>query len=108
MADMEKGWLGNNSWIRGACQYGIMPANGMLYAPPDACGCFNKVKVQGFFAVGPARENKGGVISDIERLRKAPHTERFLIHKRLMMRTGRCTGVMGKEVAGQEPLFPES
>jgi outer membrane protein assembly factor BamB len=72
VADMEKGWLGNNSWIRGACQYGIMPANGMLYAPPDACGCFNKVKVQGFFAVGPARENKGGVISDIERLEKGP------------------------------------
>jgi len=72
VADMEKGWLGNNSWIRGACQYGIMPANGMLYAPPDACGCFNKVKVQGFFAAGPARENKGVQISDTERLRKGP------------------------------------
>ena len=72
VADMEKGWLGNNSWIRGACQYGIMPANGMLYAPPDACGCFNKVKVQGFFAAGPAREKKGAEISDIERLRKGP------------------------------------
>jgi len=72
VADMEKGWLGNNSWIRGACQYGIMPANGMLYAPPDACGCFNKVKVQGFFAAGPARESKAVQISDTERLRKGP------------------------------------
>jgi len=72
VADMEKGWLGNNSWIRGACQYGIMPANGMLYAPPDACACFNKVKVQGFFAAGPAREKKGVQISDTERLRKGP------------------------------------
>jgi len=72
VADLEKGWLGNNSWIRGACQYGIMPANGLLYAPPDACGCFNKVKVQGFFAVGPARENKGVELSDTERLMKGP------------------------------------
>lgn len=68
VADLEKGWLGNNSWIRGACQYGIMPANGFLYAPPDACGCFNKVKVQGFFAAGPARKNKGVKIGDTERL----------------------------------------
>jgi len=72
VADMEKGWLGNNSWIRGTCQYGIMPANGMLYAPPDACGCFNKVKVQGFFAAAPARESKPVQISDAERLRKGP------------------------------------
>ncbi len=56
VVDLEKGWVVNNSWIRGTCQYGILPANGMLYAPPDACGCFNKVKVQGFFAAGPKRE----------------------------------------------------
>lgn len=72
VADMETGWQGNNSWIRGACQYGIMPANGMLYAPPDACGCFNKVKVQGLFAAGPAREKTGTQISDSERLFKGP------------------------------------
>ncbi|MFC1497598.1 PQQ-binding-like beta-propeller repeat protein [Verrucomicrobiota bacterium] len=54
--DLEKGWVGNNSWIRGTCQYGIMPANGMIYAPQDACACFNKVKLQGFLALAPARE----------------------------------------------------
>ncbi|MFC1499172.1 PQQ-binding-like beta-propeller repeat protein [Verrucomicrobiota bacterium] len=53
--DLEKGWTGNNSWVRGTCQYGIMPANGLLYAPPNACGCFNKVKLQGFLAVSPQR-----------------------------------------------------
>lgn len=72
VADMETGWLGNNSWIRGTCQYGIMPANGLLYAPPDACGCFNKVKVQGFFAAGPAREKNPAEISNVERLHKGP------------------------------------
>jgi len=72
VADLETGWQGNNSWIRGACQYGIMPANGMLYAPPDACGCFNKVKVQGLFAAGPARATAPTPIRDTERLHRGP------------------------------------
>jgi outer membrane protein assembly factor BamB len=74
VADMETGWQGNNSWIRGACQYGIMPANGMLYAPPDACGCFNKVKVQGLFAAGPARTS--APTRDADRLLRGPAYER--------------------------------
>ena len=49
-------WLSNNSWIRGTCQYGIMPANGLLYAPPDACACFLTVRVQGFFAAATRQE----------------------------------------------------
>jgi hypothetical protein len=48
-----------------------MPANGMLYAPPDACGCFNKVKVQGLFAAGPARD-RAHPLSDTDRLQRAP------------------------------------
>ncbi|MGD0090566.1 MAG: PQQ-binding-like beta-propeller repeat protein, partial [Planctomycetota bacterium] len=55
MVNWDKGWLGNNSWIRGTCQYGIMPANGLLYAPPNACACFSEVKLQGFFAAAPQR-----------------------------------------------------
>ena len=57
--DLDKGWLSNNSWIRGTCQYGIMPANGLLYAPPDACACFLTVKVPGFFAAAPQRDPSG-------------------------------------------------
>jgi len=49
--DLEKGWTGNNSWIRGTCQYGIMPANGLIYTPPNACACHPKVKMQGYVAV---------------------------------------------------------
>ena len=59
MVSLADGWEGNNSWIRGTCQYGIMPANGLLYAPPDACACFNKVKVAGFFAAAPQRGKDG-------------------------------------------------
>ena len=51
----EDGWVANNSWLRGTCQYGIMPGNGLLYVPPDACGCFPKVRTPGFFAAAPKR-----------------------------------------------------
>lgn len=59
VVSLEQGWLGNNSWIRGTCQYGIMPANGLLYAPPNACACFGKVKTPGFFAAAPQRGTDG-------------------------------------------------
>ncbi|MBM4039189.1 MAG: methyltransferase domain-containing protein, partial [Planctomycetes bacterium] len=57
---LEEGrWLSNNSWIRGTCQYGIIPANGLLYAPPDACACFLTVKAPGFYAAAPQRDKSG-------------------------------------------------
>ena len=59
VVSLDEGWLSNNSWIRGTCQYGIMPANGLLYAPPDACACFPKVKLAGFFAAAPQRGESG-------------------------------------------------
>jgi outer membrane protein assembly factor BamB len=65
------GWLGNNSWVRGTCQYGILPANGLVYAPPNACACYNKVKVLGFFAAAPARQD-GPSAADAVRLERGP------------------------------------
>jgi len=56
MVSLETGWLCNNSWLRGTCQYGIIPANGLLYAPPDACACFLTVKAPGFFAAATQRD----------------------------------------------------
>jgi len=44
-----------NNWIRGTCQYGIMPANGLIYAPSHACGCFMEAKLRGFWAAAPQR-----------------------------------------------------
>ncbi|MBT7059141.1 MAG: PQQ-binding-like beta-propeller repeat protein [Lentisphaerae bacterium] len=58
----EKRWLSNNSWVRGTCQYGIMPANGLLYAPPDACACFLTVKAPGFVAVAPQVRATSGMV----------------------------------------------
>ncbi|MBD3239303.1 MAG: PQQ-binding-like beta-propeller repeat protein, partial [Chitinivibrionales bacterium] len=42
-----------NTWVRGACQYGILPANGLLYAPPHSCGCFLQAKLAGLWALAP-------------------------------------------------------
>ena len=40
-----------NDWVRGPCTYGIMPGNGLFYAPPDPCFCFPGVKLTGFNAL---------------------------------------------------------
>jgi outer membrane protein assembly factor BamB len=57
----DNGWLSNNSWVRGTCQYGIIPANGLVYAPPDACGCFLTVKSPGFVALAPKQHETPGM-----------------------------------------------
>ena len=44
-----------NNWVRGVCQYGVMPANGLVYAPSHACGCFMEAKLYGFWAVAAQR-----------------------------------------------------
>jgi len=61
VVSLDEGWLGNNSWLRGTCQYGIIPANGFLYAPPDACACFLTVKAPGFFAAAPQMDASGSM-----------------------------------------------
>ncbi len=63
--DVNSGEIWQNYWIRGTCQYGIMPANGLLYIPPDSCACNLKTKLNGFYALAPdrkpARKNKSDV-----------------------------------------------
>jgi hypothetical protein len=51
--DYEKEtWLPNH-WVRGGCIYGIMPCNGLIYAPPQSCGCYLESKLCGFSALAP-------------------------------------------------------
>ncbi|MFZ5833586.1 MAG: PQQ-binding-like beta-propeller repeat protein [Planctomycetota bacterium] len=40
-----------HNWIRGICQYGIMPANGMVYIPPHSCSCYPEAKLFGLWAL---------------------------------------------------------
>ncbi len=40
-------------WVRGGCLYGIMPCNGLIYAPPHNCACYFEAKQYGFNALAP-------------------------------------------------------
>jgi outer membrane protein assembly factor BamB len=40
------------NWAKGACRYGIMPANGMIYFPPHFCTCYATSKMNGIVAIG--------------------------------------------------------
>ena len=46
-------WIPHH-WVRGACLYGVMPANGMVYNPPHPCACYLESKLNGFSVVAPA------------------------------------------------------
>jgi len=58
-------------WVRGTCRYGVLPANGLLYAPPHPCICYVTAKLNGFWALaasaGTAHETADG-----EHLEKGP------------------------------------
>jgi outer membrane protein assembly factor BamB len=47
-----------NNWVRGACRYGVLPCNGLLYSTPHPCFCYAGVKLGGFLALAPARESR--------------------------------------------------
>ena len=51
--DMQEDAWYNNHWVRGGCVYGVMPANGMVYATPHACACYYQSKLNGFNALTP-------------------------------------------------------
>ncbi|RMF45176.1 MAG: hypothetical protein D6753_00860 [Planctomycetota bacterium] len=41
-------------WVRGGCLYGVMPCNGLTYAPPHDCACYPEAKLYGFNALAPS------------------------------------------------------
>ncbi len=55
LIDVNTGRAMANHWIRGTCQYGIMPCNGLLYTPPHSCACYIQAKLSGFNALAPKR-----------------------------------------------------
>jgi len=56
--DIKTGRGVADHWVRGACQYGVMPCNGLLYAPPHSCACYVEAKLHGFLALAPASESR--------------------------------------------------
>ncbi len=54
--DVHSGEITANFWIRGVCQYGVVPANGLLYVPPHPCAChYSDMLKSGFMALAPER-----------------------------------------------------
>ncbi len=52
--DLAGGNHSRNDWTRGACGFGILPANGLLYAPPHPCHCYSGSMVPGLNAFASA------------------------------------------------------
>jgi len=78
--DVESGesWL--NYWLRGTCQYGVLPANGLLYVTPDSCACNLKVKLNGFWALASTRQD-GTQADEDGRLETGPAYSKVIASK---------------------------
>ena len=49
--DLASGEGFRHHWVRGTCQFGTLPCNGLLYAPPHSCACYIEAKLTGFLAL---------------------------------------------------------
>jgi len=59
--DLKDGPHSVNNWVRGICHLGMMPANGLLYAPPNPCKCYWYERLSDFTALasGPLGTESG-------------------------------------------------
>jgi outer membrane protein assembly factor BamB len=69
--DIEKDEWFNNHWVRGSCTYGLMPANGLIYTPPQSCACYYQSKLNGFNALSPEAAPSQAPLA-AQRLEKGP------------------------------------
>ena len=72
--DLEAQHWDINHWVRGGCLYGFMPANGLVYEPPQSCGCFLESKLFAFTALASASPSRRvpREVPDAERLQRGP------------------------------------
>jgi outer membrane protein assembly factor BamB len=62
-----------NHWVRGACLYGFMPANGLVYTPPAPCICYAESMLHSFNAFAPAKAGAAPApVPKEKRLEKGP------------------------------------
>ena len=57
--DIKDGKHTVDNWVRGTCHMGMMPANGLQYAPPHPCACYGQEKLNGMNALAPAYPGEG-------------------------------------------------
>ncbi|MEE3054928.1 MAG: PQQ-binding-like beta-propeller repeat protein [Planctomycetota bacterium] len=61
-------------WVRGGCLYGVMPCNGLTYAPPHNCACYPEAKLYGInaLAAGSKSRKAAGKIPAARRFESGP------------------------------------
>jgi outer membrane protein assembly factor BamB len=81
--DLETKHWDINHWARGGCLYGFMPANGLVYEPPQSCGCFLESKLFAFTALAsesPSRKVPRDV-PDAGRLEPGPAYQQSVVEQ---------------------------
>jgi len=94
--DPKSGTCINSSSTRGSCQYGVMPANGLVYAPHHSCACNPKSMLIGCNALsplssageGPAPREKGPAYDENLTLRPSTSTTEWPTYRRDVRRSG--------------------
>ncbi|MEO7800333.1 MAG: PQQ-binding-like beta-propeller repeat protein, partial [Opitutaceae bacterium] len=76
--NIEKEHWDLNHWVRGACLYGVLPANGLTYAGPHNCACYPEAKLDGLNALSAATSPYPPVPADAQRLERGPAWEQPL------------------------------
>ena len=68
-----KHWICHH-WVRGGCLYGIMPCNGLIYAPHHSCACYMEAKQNGFSVLAPESPTRQAPreVSNEGRLERGP------------------------------------
>lgn len=65
--DLAEGQHTIHNWVRGTCHVGMMPANGLQYAPPHPCVCYLEEKLNGMNVLAPARPDAESIQSPLDR-----------------------------------------
>lgn len=68
-------------WVRGGCLYGVMPCNGLTYAPPHNCACYPEAKLFGFNALAPVAPTRPvpAEVPESGRLERGPAFQASLV-----------------------------
>ena len=109
--DLKEGKHTVHNWVRGTCHLGMMPANGLQYAPPHPCACYIDEKLSGMIALAPARrdEERGARDEQTPRLERGPAYGSSLDTRHLTLDTSadwpafRCDGARTGSVATKVP-----
>ncbi|MHC4249641.1 MAG: outer membrane protein assembly factor BamB family protein, partial [Planctomycetota bacterium] len=95
-------------WVRGACQYGMLPCNGLVYAPTHPCACYVSAKLSGFNALssrravpsseGPERLERGLAYTDPPRRGRGAQPDDWPTLRRDNARSGSTKAALSPDV----------